>query len=137
MTLRKPFNSFFATLDSLFLQIRLTPPRLLQECCGPLGNCIHAARREREGPTVASVRAGTGTDSPPDQFWHTGPRYSGSDFADDSGDTLTIAAAAAGLHKLSCWASASCCVGSDGRRHVQQPLTLDSMLHSTKYQPTL
>ena len=102
---------------------------------GPLAT-VYMPPGEREGPTVASVRPGTGTDSPPDQFWHTGPRYSGSDFADDSADTLTIAAAA-GLHKLSCWASASCCVGSDGRQHFQQPLTLDSVLHSTKYQPTL
>ena len=69
-----------------------------------------------EGPTMASVRLGTGTDCQPHQFSHTGLRYSGRD--SKAGKWSHDADIRCCFHKLS-WASASCCVGFDGGQRVQ------------------
>ena len=61
--IRQPFEPFFATLQSIFWQIN--SPRLVfcRSAVGPLAT-VYMPRREG-GPTMASARQGTGTDTRP------------------------------------------------------------------------
>ena len=115
MAMRQPFGSLFATYENLFRQIQLTPSGLLQKCGGPLGNCIHAAQRAPQWPPPGQALAQTR----PHKFAHRPPIFCFRLLANDPADIPTAAAARSCHHKLS-WASASCCVGSDGGQHVQQ-----------------
>ena len=68
---------------------------------------------------MASGRPGTGTDSTTQVRTPAPDILVQTLLANDPADILTAAAARSCHHKLS-WASASCCVGSDGGQHVQQ-----------------
>ena len=116
MAMRQPFGSLFATYENLFRQIQLTPSGLLQKCGGPLGNCIHAAQRAPQWPPPGQALAQTR----PHKFAHRPPIFCFRLLANDPADILTAAAAARSCHHKLSWASASCCVGSDGGQHVQQ-----------------